>query len=194
MKEFDKITEWVPHEARVLDLGCGEGELLDYLINSKQIQGYGLEISNDCIAKCVSKGVSVIEQNFDEGLENFPTGSFDLVLLTSTLQAARRPDTLVEEMLRIGEKAIITFPSFSNWRHRVHLLLRGTMPVSKFLPYQWYNTPNIHLCTIQDFEILCQNHKWHIIDRYIDSGGVPFGNINIFSNFWGKRAMYLLEK
>ena len=193
MKETNIIANWVPSEARVLDLGCGDGELLAHLTKSMGINGYGLEISPECIAECISKGVSVIEQNFDEGLANFPADSFDVVLLTSTLQAARRPDVLIREMLRIGKQAIITFPNFSYWRHRAYLLLRGTMPVSKLLPYQWYSTPNIHLCSIHDFEKLCRDHALRIVDKHIEGGYGERYVAKISPNFWGKHAMYLVQ-
>lgn len=191
MKETEIISSWIAPSSTVLDLGCGNGELLSYLTTFKNIRGYGLEISEKCINKCVQHGVSVIEQNFDEGLDNFPTGSFDVVLLASTLQATERPDILVQEMLRIGKRAIVTFPNFSHWYHRLYLLMHGEMPVSVHLPYTWYDTPNIHHCTIKDFNKLCEDHNITIIDSHVE--GLR-GMVQMMPNLWGSKAMYLLCK
>ena len=191
MKEFDYILRWVPHGARVLDLGCGDGALLTLLRERKHVSGYGLEIDAACIATCLTKGVNVIEQNFDEGLTNFASQSFDLTLLTSTLQAARRPDQLLMEMLRIGKNAIVTFPNFGHWRHRLFLAWRGRMPAFSAPSYPWYETPNIHLCTIKDFETLCQTNKIHIQNKVIAHDGlVP----SFWPNLFGTAGMFLLGR
>ncbi len=191
MEEYEIIASWIKPNSRVLDLGCGNGELLDYLTRTKQVKGYGLEISGECIDSCISKGVSVIEQNFDKGLDNFSDASFDMVLLASTLQASAQPDILVKEMLRIGSQAIITFPNFSHWSHRLHLLFRGKMPVSDFIPYQWYDTPNIHHCTIKDFNNLCNTEGITIVDRKVEGLG---SMVSMSANLWGHQAMYLIRK
>lgn len=191
MQEYEIISGWIKPHARVLDLGCGNGKLLEYLTRTKQINGYGLEISAECIAECISRGVSVIEQNFDNGLDNFPSSSFDVVLLASTLQATARPDILVKEMLRIGTTAIVTFPNFSHWVHRFHLLFQGKMPVSKFLPYEWYDTPNIHHCTIKDFNNLCATEGINIVDRKVEG---MRSLVKLSANLWGRQAMYLIRK
>lgn len=163
--DLDIIQDWIPQGSRVLDLGCGSGELLDYLAQHKGVQGYGLEIDPDNIATCVSKGLNVIEQNLDLGLTNLATGSFDVVVMTQSLQALKYPDKVLAEMLRVGKTCIITFPNFGHWRCRWYLASKGRMPVSDFLPYTWYNTPNIHFCTFRDFEALCHKSQLTILDR-----------------------------
>ncbi|RBP85301.1 methionine biosynthesis protein MetW [Marinomonas rhizomae] len=167
--DLEMIDEWVQPNIRVLDLACGPGELLHHLIQNKQVNGYGLEIGHDDLNTCIEKGIPVLEQNIDEGLQNFDDQSFDLVLMTHALQQFRRPDLLIDEMLRIGKECIITFPNFGHWRSRLHLALKGRMPVSDFLPYNWYDTPNIHFFTFQDFERLCREKnikvlRWAAVD------------------------------
>ena len=167
--DLEMIDEWVQPNIRVLDLACGPGELLHHLIKNKQVNGYGLEIGHDDLNTCIEKGIPVLEQNIDEGLQNFDDQSFDLVLMTHALQQFRRPDLLIDEMLRIGKECIITFPNFGHWRSRLHLALKGRMPVSDFLPYNWYDTPNIHFFTFQDFERLCREKdikilRWAAVD------------------------------
>ena len=167
--DLEMIDEWVQPNIRVLDLACGPGELLHHLIQNKQVNGYGLEIGPDDLNTCIEKGIPVLEQNIDEGLQNFDDQSFDLVLMTHALQQFRRPDLLIDEMLRIGKECIITFPNFGHWRSRLHLALKGRMPVSDFLPYNWYDTPNIHFFTFQDFERLCREKdikilRWAAVD------------------------------
>ncbi len=167
--DLEIIDEWVQPNIRVLDLACGPGELLQHLIQNKQVNGYGLEIGHEDLNTCIEKGIPVLEQNIDEGLQNFDDQSFDLVLMTHALQQFRRPDLLIDEMLRIGKECIITFPNFGHWRSRLHLALKGRMPVSDFLPYNWYDTPNIHFFTFQDFERLCREKnikilRWAAVD------------------------------
>jgi len=167
--DLEMIDEWIQPNIRVLDLACGPGELLHHLIQYKKVNGYGLEIGPDDLNTCIEKGIPVLEQNIDEGLQNFDDQSFDLVLMTHALQQFRRPDLLIDEMLRIGKECIITFPNFGHWRSRLHLALKGRMPVSDFLPYNWYDTPNIHFFTFQDFERLCREKdikilRWAAVD------------------------------
>jgi len=160
--DLDIIQEWIPSGSRVLDLGCGNGELLARLREHKRVAGYGLEIDPLNIAASLEKGVNVIEQDLDKGLGNFATDSFDVVVMTQALQAVHYPDRILEEMLRVGRTCIITFPNFGHWRCRWYLASKGRMPVSEFLPYTWYNTPNIHFCTFKDFEALCRERQVRI--------------------------------
>jgi len=161
------LEQWIKPRARVLDLGCGDGELLSMLVRDKQIDGLGLEIDADNITTCFARGLSVIEQDIDNGLTNFIDNSFDTVVLTQTLQAVMRPDLVLDEMLRVGNECIITFPNFGHWRCRLHISAKGRMPVSKFMPYQWYDTPNTHFCTVRDFEDLCAKKNIRIVQRAV---------------------------
>ncbi|MFC2972126.1 methionine biosynthesis protein MetW [Azotobacter bryophylli] len=163
--DLEIIQEWIPAGSRVLDLGCGNGELLAWLRDNKRVSGYGLEIDQANIAACLSKGVNVIEQDLDKGLGNFASDSFDVVVMTQALQAVHYPDRLLEEMLRVGRTCILTFPNFGHWRCRLYLASRGEMPRSEFLPYTWYNTPNIHFCTFRDFEALCRERRVRVLQR-----------------------------
>lgn len=181
--------------ARVLDLGCGEGELLDHLQRDKRVNGYGLDRDAENIRTCVSKGVNVIEQDLDEGLNNFVDASFDMVVMTDALQAVKEPRELVRDMLRIGEECIVTFPNFAHWRCRAQLALKGVMPVSKQLPHNWFDTPNIHLCTFTDFEQLCAAESINIIQRrVVNANHQEKTFINWAPNFFGTYAFYRLGK
>ena len=159
------VHSWIKPGEAVLDLGCGDGTLLRQLIEDKAVLGYGLEIDAQAISACISAGVNVIEQDLDKGLANFADDSFDTVVMTQTLQAVHYPHLVINEMLRIGRMGIVVFPNFGHWRCRMHLGLTGRMPVSKFLPYQWYDTPNIHFCTIADFETLCREQRIQVLNR-----------------------------
>lgn len=163
--DLEIIQEWIPQNSRILDLGCGQGDLLFYLKTQKSVKGYGLEIDPDNINHCLDKGLNVIQQNLDEGLANFATQSFDVVIMTQAIQAVHYPDKLLQEMLRVGKKCIITFPNFGHWRCRLYLGSKGKMPVSDFLPYTWYNTPNIHFCTFKDFEALTKQLNVKVLQR-----------------------------
>jgi methionine biosynthesis protein MetW len=149
------IAEMIERGSRVLDIGCGDGALLAYLARDKSVDGRGIELSQSGVNACVGHGLSVIQGDADRDLEAYPTGAFDVVVLSQTLQATRRPRTVVEELVRIGRRAIVSFPNFGYWRIRLGLLVTGRMPVSHCLAYPWYETPNIHLCTIRDFIGLC---------------------------------------
>ncbi len=149
--DYAIIEDFVPQGARVLDVGCGRGELLALLEATKGVDGRGLELSQDGVNEAVARGLSVIQGDADTDLATYPDGSFDVVILSQTLQATQAPKKVLEELLRIGKRVIVTIPNFGNWRARLHLLLRGEMPVTKALPYSWYDTPNIHFCTLRDF-------------------------------------------
>ncbi|MCC7517403.1 MAG: methionine biosynthesis protein MetW [Pseudomonadales bacterium] len=165
------LQEWVKPKSQVLDLGCGGGELLARLAAEKDVVGYGIEIDHEKITRCIENRVSVIEQDLDAGLKNFADGSFDTVVMSQTLQAVSYPHLVLEEMLRVGRECIVSFPNFGHWRCRFYLAFRGHMPVSKFMPYTWYDTPNIHFCTINDFEDFCRERRIRILNRrYVTAG------------------------
>ena len=193
--DLEIINQWVKSETRVLDLSCGDGTLLKYLQDKKQVNGYGLEIDPQFITQCVAAGANVIEQNLNNGLGNFQDKSFDLVLMTQALQTVRRPDRLLDEMLRVGKESIITFPNFGFWHTRLYLLIKGRMPVSKSLPYTWYNTPNIHLCTFKDFEALCYRKNITILNRrVVDQSHQRDWSSKFFPNLFGEIAIYRVTR
>ena len=193
--DFEIIKTLVKPESRVLDLACGEGELLDELIKEKQAKGYGLEISPQNIEACIHRGVNVLEQNLDRGLSNFKDGSFDTVVMTQAIQALHFPHLVLDEMLRIGRECIITFPNFGHWRCRLYLGINGRMPVSKFMPYTWYDTPNIHFCTFKDFEALCQQRHYKVLNRMvIDQSHQGSLLSRLLPNLMGEVAIYHLSK
>jgi methionine biosynthesis protein MetW len=158
------ICEWIAPHSRILDLGCGDGALLAHLARTRNVRGYGLEIDAEEVAAAVARGVNVIQADIDEGLADFADGSFDYVVMTQALQALARPDRALAEMLRVGREAVVTFPNFGHWRARWQLA-RGRMPVTPALPAAWYETQNIHLCTVADFEALCRERGWPILKR-----------------------------
>jgi methionine biosynthesis protein MetW len=189
--DLDIIKGWIPKGSRVLDLGCGDGELLSWLAENRNVSGYGLEIDPDKIERCLSRGVSVIEQNLDDGLGNFGANSFDVVVMTQSLQALHFPDKVLSEMLRVGKHCIITFPNFGHWRCRLYLGARGRMPVSDFLPYTWYNTPNIHFCTFEDFERLCVGLGARVMDRLAVDRNHRHGPASkVWPNLFGEIGIY----
>lgn len=158
----DVLTSLVPEGARILDLGCGDGRLLEHLARVKRTEGLGIDLDPRMIEACVAKGLPALQANLDEGLNAFPDNSFDVVILSHTLQVIRRADLVLPEILRIGRKAIVTVPNFGYWRGRFQLFFLGHMPVHKDLPYQWYDTPNIHLCTRKDFLAFCRRFHCRI--------------------------------
>ena len=194
--DLDIIQGWIKPGSRVLDLGCGDGTLLHYLRVNKQVQGYGLEINPENITECIKKGVNVIEQDLDvKGLSNFRTGSFDTVVMSQALQAVRHPDLMLSEMLRLGKEGIIAFPNFGHWRLRGYLMTKGRMPVSRTLPYTWYNTPNIHLCTVNDFEAFCRERNFTIVSRTVmDNAHRNSWAINVWPNLLGQIAIYRVTR
>ena len=187
------ISEWVEPGSRVLDLGCGDGALLAHLRDTRGVSGYGLEIDDRHVAMCTAAGVNVIQADLDAGLADFRSGQFDYVIMTQTLQAIRFPDRLLTDMLRVGREGIVTFPNFGHWKPRVHLGLSGRMPISRALPNQWFNTPNIHLCTLKDFEQLCHTLKFRILRRaVVDIAHRERPAIRLFPNLFGEIAIYRL--
>ena len=158
-QEFQIISDLIEKNTRVLDVGCGDGILMEYLKHDKEIDIRGIEISKDNVQKCLSKGLTVIEGDAEKDLLQFPDSSFDFVILSQTLQAFLNPEIVIKELLRVGKKAIVTIPNFGFWKVRLHLLIKGTMPITKNLPDEWYNTPNLHMCTIKDFYNFCENRK-----------------------------------
>jgi methionine biosynthesis protein MetW len=193
--DLDILKQWIGNDSRVLDLGCGDGTLLQSLQQSHSIEGYGLEIDPEQITACISNGVNVIETDINQGLSHFATNSFDTVVMTYSLQTLKRPDNTIEEMLRIGKECIVTFPNFGNIRARSGLFFGGRMPVTKQLKWQWYNTPNIHFCTVRDFEALCQEKAIRIIDRQVVSQYWPDRQLcEIWPNLFGETAIYHLSK
>ncbi len=192
--EMKAIIKWIKPNSRVLDLGCGDGSLLKYLQDNLNVTGYGLEIDNDNIVQCIKNGVNVIQTNLDAGLSDFDNNSFDYVIMTQTLQAIQHPDKLLDEILRIGREGIVTFPNFGNWSCRLQLML-GRMPVTSSLSHQWYDTPNIHLCTLSNFEDLCRTKSIKIMHRSVgDNEHINHFIINLFPNLMGQIALYRIQK
>ncbi|HSJ73622.1 MAG TPA: methionine biosynthesis protein MetW [Miltoncostaeaceae bacterium] len=172
--DLDLVAQMIAPGSRVLDLGCGDGDLLAELIASRRCRGQGVEVSREALHACVERGVPVVEADIDRGLPEFEDGSFDVVVLSQTLQAVRRPALALREVMRVGRLGIVSFPNFGHWRPRVQLALGGKMPVTRTLPYRWHETPNIHLCTIRDFESLARAEGLTLLDRrLLDAGGGP---------------------
>lgn len=193
--DLDIIQEWIKPDSHVLDLGCGDGELLRYLRDTKRVQGYGLEIDPDKISACIRNGVNVIEQDLDKELDNFGDKTFDTVVMTQSLQAMHYPDRVLEDMLRIGKEGILTFPNFAHWRCRLYLSTKGRMPVSDFMPYTWYNTPNIHFCTFQDFEDLCRQRSIQILNRLVVDQTHQSSRLSaLWPNLLGEIAIYRITR
>jgi methionine biosynthesis protein MetW len=188
--DFAAIAGWIPDGASVLDLGCGDGSLLRYLKVARNIRGYGVEISDHNIEACIRNGVNVIQGDLDSGLSGFENNAFDFVILSQTLQATRHTAPLMQEMLRVGREGIVSFPNFGYWKNRLNIL-RGNMPVSKDLPYQWYDTPNVHLCTLLDFETFCDKFNMQILDRQVMTGK---NNVHLLPNLLGSTAVYRFKR
>lgn len=187
--EFAAIAEWVTPGAKVLDLGCGDGSLLRHLKDARGARGYGIEIADENIVTCIKNGVNVIQMDLESGLSGFEAQSFDFVILSQTLQAMKNIEQLVSEMLRVGKHGIVTLPNFGYWRHRLQIMT-GNMPVSEDLPYQWFDTPNIHLCTFDDFEAFCREHGVRILER---SAMHDDQVVSFLPNLFGSLAVYRLE-
>ena len=160
-----KINDWISRDSKVLDLGCGDGSLLNDLRKEKSASGLGIEIDAEKIKSCLKKGISVIEQDIDGGLENFSNQSFDYVVMSQSIQALKKPEVALEEIVRIGKECIVSIPNFANIKCRLQLFFKGQMPVSSALPHDWYSTPNLHLCSLEDFEKLCKKSNIKIVER-----------------------------
>lgn len=189
------VAKLIQPNSRVLDLGCGAGDLLQHLQQQKSVIGYGLDKDAENIQLCLSRGVNVIEQDLDGGLGNFQDDAFDMVIMTDTIQAVHQPQLLLREMLRVGRECVVTFPNFGHWRCRLNLAATGKMPVSKHLPHRWYDTPNIHLCTFNDFEALCAELKMAILQRrVVDQRHNEHSLINLAPNLLGSYGFYHLGR
>ncbi len=196
-KEFQIISELIENNTRVLDVGCGSGVLMKHLKDTKKIDARGLEISKNKVQICISKGLSVIEGNAEKDLKQFPNLSFDYVILSQTLQAFYNPEKVIDDLLRLANKAIVTIPNFGYWKVRLHLLFKGTMPVTKHLSNEWYNTPNLHLCTIKDFFNFCNIRKIKLFNSLAmnkeKDSKITSGNLEL-KNLFSELGIFLIEK
>ena len=196
-QEFNIIANNIESGTRVLDVGCGDGVLIEYLKKEKNIDVRGLEISKDKVQNCISKGLTVIEGNAEIDLKQFPDNSFDYVVLSQTLQAFINPELVVKELLRVGKRAIVTIPNFGFWKIRLHLLIKGTMPITKTLPDEWYNTPNLHMCTIKDFVEFSNKINFKIFKSIAMNKKKTslINNKNLFTkNLFSELGIFLIEK
>ena len=184
--DLAQIADWIAPGSRVLDLGCGDGTLLAHVRNAKGCRGYGVELDDQHVAECVRAGINVIQQNLDAGLRMFDDDMFDTVVLSQTLQAMHNAESLLREMARVGRDGVVSFPNFGHWKHAVSLLA-GRMPVTKHIPYQWYDTPNIHLCTLKDFEILAAKVGLTITARAVFADGKP---VHVMPSWRATLAVY----
>ena len=196
-QEFKIIANNIENNTRVLDVGCGDGVLIEYLKQEKNIDVRGLEISKDKVQTCISKGLTVIEGNAEIDLKQFPNNSFDYVVLSQTLQAFLNPEIVINELLRVGKRAIVTIPNFGFWKVRLHLLFKGTMPVTKTLPDEWYNTPNLHMCTIKDFVKFSKTMNYKIFKSIalnnMNTTKIDKSNL-FFKNLFSELGIFLIEK
>lgn len=184
------IAGWIKPGSKVLDLGCGDGLLLSHLQQAKQISGYGIEIDPQSVVTSIRNGVNVLQMNLETGLSGFDDRSFDTVILSQTLQATKHTETILRDMLRVGQEGIVTFPNFGYWRNRLQVML-GRMPKSEAMPYEWFNTPNVHLCTLEDFEALCDLIGARVAERLVIG---PQGNaVRFCPNLTGSLAIYRIQ-
>ena len=187
--DLAQIADWVAPGSRVLDLGCGDGTLLAHLRDAKDCRGYGVELNDEHVAQCVRARINVVQQNLDAGLRMFDDDMFDTVVLSQTLQAMHNAEGLLREMARVGRQGVVSFPNFGHWKHAVSLLA-GRMPVTKHIPYQWYDTPNIHLCTLKDFEILASKVGLMITGRAVFAEG---RTVDVLPSLRATLAVYRFE-
>ena len=190
-----KINDWISRDSKVLDLGCGDGSLLNDLRKEKSASGLGIEIDAEKIKSCLEKGISVVEQDIDSGLENFGDQSFDYVVMSQSIQALKKPEVALEEIVRIGNECIVSIPNFANIKCRLQLFFKGQMPVSSALPHDWYSTPNLHLCSLEDFEKLCKKSNIKIVERKLSKiNGDDSILMKLLPNLFSEVALYKLVK
>lgn len=190
-RDYALISELIPERARVLDLGCGDGALLAWLKETKQVAARGVEIQRDLVQKAIARGVTVYQGDIEQSLTDYPDDAFDYVILSQTLQETRHPLVVLSEMLRIGKNAIVSFPNFGHWRVRLAHMLSGRAPKTELFPFDWYNSPNIHFLTVLDFEELVHRQRWHMEHRVFLQGN---SRIQRFPNFFAEIAVYLIRK
>ena len=195
--EYKIISEMIEKNSTVLDVGCDDGTLMEFLKKNKNVNIRGIEISKDKVQICISKGLTVIEGNAELDLKQFPNNSFDYVVLGQTLQAFINPEIVINELLRVGKKAIVTIPNFGHWKVRLNLLVKGTMPITNSLPNEWYNTPNIHMCTIKDFVKFSKTMNFRIFKslalNHKNVSDIKLSNL-FFKNLFGELGIFLIEK
>ena len=196
-QEFKTISKLIEKDSKILDVGCGNGELMKYINDNISKNIRGLELSKNNVQICIAKGLTVIEGNAEKDLKQFPDESFDYVILSQTLQAFINPEIVLNELLRISKKAIVTIPNFGYWKVRVHLLMKGTMPITENLPNEWYDTPNLHMCTIKDFVNFCKNRNIKL-DNSISLNGrkessIRSNNLNL-QNFFSELGIFQIQK
>ncbi len=188
--EYRIILEWIPKHSSVLDLGCGNGELMSIFIREKQVHAQGIDIDEQAICKCVSRGLSVFQQDIDIGLSEYPDKSFNYTILNQSLQQVKKPDFVLKEAMRVGERTIVSFPNFCYWNARFEIFFRGKVPVMPALPYEWYETPNLHFLSISDFIEFCKRRKIKIENSVFIRKNK---RIRIFPNLFGEIGIFLLS-
>jgi methionine biosynthesis protein MetW len=184
------ILEWVKKNSRILDLGCGEGDLLSILINEKQVNGHGIDIDGKAIQMCVRKGLSVSQEDLDTGLSDYPDKTFDYVILNNSIQQVKKPNFVLREASRVGEKMIVSFPNFTNYHARFQIFFRGKVPVTSSLPYKWYDSPNLHFLSINDFIEYCKKNEMIIEDSFFIRNNK---RVKIFTNFFTEMGFFLIK-
>ena len=192
-KDFDIITEWINHNSRILDLGCGDGSLLKLLNVKRNVSGYGVDSSIDKTIKSIDNSINILNADINDHMGYFKDKSFDFVILAQSLQVVENPVLLIKEMLRIGNEVIISFPNMGYWKSRLYLFFKGEMPVTRELPYNWHSTPNIHLCTISDFKKMCLINNFEIINEVVNNINGKDISSSYFNNLNGVSAIFRIK-